>query len=162
MKIIHTADLHLGQIIYQNYDRIDEHLHFFQQLKHWCEVERPDALLVSGDIFDVQQPSASTKKMFTEFFVDLHKVCPSMHMVITAGNHDSASRIQADSPIWELANTHLIGVSPSLDLVNNDNYNWMDNYIIRLDRGFVTYTILTQSSGYEHKHTLHRRRVRYT
>ena len=32
MKIIHTADLHLGQVIYQNYDRADEHRHFFHQL----------------------------------------------------------------------------------------------------------------------------------
>ncbi len=31
MKIIHTADLHLGQVIYQNYDRADEHRHFFHQ-----------------------------------------------------------------------------------------------------------------------------------
>ena len=46
MKFIHTADLHIGQIIYQNYDRSDEHRHFFDQLKGWCEQERPDALLV--------------------------------------------------------------------------------------------------------------------
>ena len=32
MKIIHTADLHFGQIIYQNYDRSDEHSHFFDQI----------------------------------------------------------------------------------------------------------------------------------
>ena len=37
MKIIHTADLHLGQVIYQNYDRADEHRHFFHQLAEWCK-----------------------------------------------------------------------------------------------------------------------------
>jgi len=137
MKIFHTADLHLGQIIYQNYDRVDEHQHFFHQLKAWCMEERPDALLVSGDIFDIQQPSASTKKMFNEFFVNLHQACPSMHIVITAGNHDSASRIQADNSIWKLANTHLIGNAPSSDLLNSDTPNWMDNYIIRLDNGYI-------------------------
>ena len=56
MKIIHTADLHLGQVIYQNYDRSDEHRHFFRQLEQWCKEEQPDALLVSGDVFDIQQP----------------------------------------------------------------------------------------------------------
>ena len=50
MKIIHTADLHLGQILYQNYDRVDEHIHFFRQLERWCREEQPDALIVSGDI----------------------------------------------------------------------------------------------------------------
>ena len=60
MKIIHTADLHIGQIFYQNYDRSDEHQYFFRQLEEWCKTEKPDALLISGDIFDIQQPSAST------------------------------------------------------------------------------------------------------
>ena len=56
MKLLHTADLHIGQILYQNYDRCDEHLHFFKQLTQWCKKEQPDALLVSGDVFDIQQP----------------------------------------------------------------------------------------------------------
>ena len=115
MKILHTADLHLGQVIYQNYDRSDEHRHFFHQLEQWCEEEKPDALLVSGDVFDIQQPSATVKKAFTDYFVHLHQVCPQMHIVITAGNHDSASRIQADSSVWKLANAHLIGTPPAVD-----------------------------------------------
>ena len=65
MKIIHTADLHLGQILYQNYDRVDEHEHFFKQLEQWCLEEQPDALVLSGDVFDIQQPSASTTKCTT-------------------------------------------------------------------------------------------------
>lgn len=137
MKVIHTADLHLGQIIYQNYERVDEHQHFFSQLTDWCKAECPDALLVSGDIFDIQQPSATTKKAFNEYFVSLHQACPNMHIVITAGNHDSASRIQADNAVWKLHNTHLIGSSPSLDLLNSDDCAWMDHYIISLDSGYI-------------------------
>lgn len=136
MKIIHTADLHLGQIIYQNYDRVDEHEHFFSQLEKWCKDEQPDALVVSGDIFDIQQPSAITRKAFTDYFVNLHKVCPTMHIIITAGNHDSASRIEADKAVWKLANAHLIGLSPSLDLSDSEN-GWQDNYIVRLEQGYV-------------------------
>ena len=133
MKILHTADLHLGQIIYQNYDRCDEHHHFFKQLKNWCKEKKPDALLISGDIFDIQQPSASIKKTFTEYFVDLHKECPDMAMVITAGNHDSASRLQADHDVWNLANTTLIGIGPT----SESGGNWADNYIVRLKSGYV-------------------------
>lgn len=136
MKIIHTADLHLGQIIYQNYERTDEHRHFFQQLEKWCKEEQPDALLVSGDVFDIQQPSASTKRSFTDYFVRLHLTCPAMHIIITAGNHDSASRIQADSAVWQLANAHLIGISPSTDLLNSDD-GWQENYIVRLGCGYI-------------------------
>ncbi len=136
MRILHTADLHLGQIIYQNYDRSDEHRHFFRQLEQWCKEERPDALLVSGDVFDIQQPSATVKKTFTDYFVRLHQECPQMHIVITAGNHDSASRIQADSSVWELANVHLIGVPPSVDSLGHID-GWQYQYIINIDSGYV-------------------------
>ena len=134
MKIIHTADLHLGQVLYQNYDRADEHSHFFDQLTEWCKQEKPDALLVSGDVFDIQQPSATTKKAFTDYFVSLNQSCPAMHIIITAGNHDSASRIQADSAVWKLANVHLIGIAPSAD---PQKEGWQDDYIIRLDSGYI-------------------------
>ena len=133
MKILHTADLHLGQVIYQNYDRCDEHLHFFKQLKQWCKEKKPDALIISGDIFDIQQPAASVKKTFTEYFVDLHNECPDMAMVITAGNHDSASRLQADHDVWNLANTTLIGVGPASEMEGN----WKENFIVRLKSGYV-------------------------
>ena len=115
MKILHTADLHLGQVIYQNYDRSDEHQHFFRQLEQWCKDEQPDALLVSGDVFDIQQPSATVKKAFTDYFVKLHQTCPNMAIVITAGNHDSASRIQADNAVWQLANAYLVGTPPAFN-----------------------------------------------
>ena len=136
MKILHTADLHLGQIIYQNYDRSDEHQHFFQQLEDWCREEQPDALLVSGDIFDIQQPSASVKKAFTEYFVQLHRACPAMHIIVVAGNHDSASRLQADNAIWKYADTTLIGMAPSNELLKSPD-GWQDNYIVKLPAGFV-------------------------
>lgn len=132
MKILHTADLHLGQIIYQNYDRSDEHQHFFRQLEQWCKDEQPDALLVSGDVFDIQQPSNTVKKTFTDYFVHLHQECPQMHIVIIAGNHDSASRIQADHAVWQLANTHLIGTPP---VINSHEVD--EKYIIKLNSGYI-------------------------
>ena len=134
MKILHTADLHIGQILYQNYERYDEHLHFFQQLTQWCKEENPDALLVSGDVFDIQQPSTATKKLFNEQFVQLQKALPGMHIVIVAGNHDSASRLHADRAVWTFSNTHLVGLAPSMGVDEND---WQDDYIIELSSGFI-------------------------
>ena len=136
MKILHSADLHLGQILYQNYDRVDEHEHFFSQLERWCEKEEPDALILSGDVFDIQQPSASTKKAFTDHFVRLHKLRPQMKIIITAGNHDSASRIQADSAVWEMANASLVGTPPSPELLGESD-GWQDNFIVKLNSGYI-------------------------
>lgn len=136
MKIIHTADLHLGQIIYQNYDRTEEHNHFFAQLEAWCRDEQPDALLVSGDLFDIQQPSAASKRAFTDYFVRLHKACPEMHIVLAAGNHDSASRIEADRAVWRLANTTLVGMAPAPDL-GQAPAGWQEAYVVRLGSGYI-------------------------
>ena len=133
MKILHTADLHLGQILYQNYERVDEHQYFFQQLEQWCKEEQPDALLVSGDVFDIQQPSNTVKELFNTYFVHLQKQLPDMHIVITAGNHDSASRIHADRAVWTFSNTHLVGLAPSMDVPDG----WQDDYIIELSNGFI-------------------------
>lgn len=133
MKLIHTADLHIGQVIYQNYDRTDEHDHYFRQLKAWCKQHRPDALVVSGDLFDIQQPSAASRKVFNDYFVELHRSCPDMSIVITAGNHDSASRVQADSAIWTLANTTVVGTAPATE----PQEGWEQKYIVRLPAGYI-------------------------
>lgn len=135
MKIIHTADLHLGQILYQNYDRADEHAHFFRQLETWCRRYSPDALVVSGDLYDIQQPSAATRRAFNESFARLHRACPSMKIVITAGNHDSASRIAADSPLWELADGVAVGSGPAADAAPGGD--WIDRFIVRLPTGYI-------------------------
>lgn len=137
MKFLHTADLHLGQVMYQNYGREDEHRYFFEQLDRWCGRYHPDALLVSGDIFDIQQPSATTKHAFNEYFVHLHYRYPEMQIVITAGNHDSASRIQADNVVWQLANVTLIGRPPASDSTTQSD-GWQEEYLVRLEgKGYI-------------------------
>lgn len=135
MKILHTADLHLGQVIYQNYDRVDEHAHYFNQLEEWCRQERPDALLVSGDVFDIQQPSAATQRMFTERFVRLHEAAPEMAIIVTAGNHDSPSRLAASEAVWRVAGAHLIGLAPPSD--PSLEPDWERRYIVRLPVGYI-------------------------
>ena len=136
MKIIHTADLHLGQILYQNYGREDEHNYFFQQLQAWCQQYSPDALVVSGDIFDIQHPVISVKRMFNDFFVRLHRAVPAMRIVIVAGNHDSAMRLHADNSIWGMGDVVLVGMPP----VSNSHElpdGWQNDYIVRLPQGYI-------------------------
>ena len=136
MKFIHTADLHFGQVLYQSYTRSDEHDCFFSQLKAWCAEYRPDALLFCGDIFDIQQPGANVKEAFTHKFVDLHDCCPEMKIIITAGNHDSASRLQAESEVWRKIGVYIVGVPPASDAIHQEN-GWQDRFIITLESGYI-------------------------
>ena len=136
MKLLHTADLHLGQILYQNYSRTDEHEQFFKQLSEWCRQYAPDALVVSGDVFDIQQPGAAVKEFFTRTFVALQQACPGMHIVVTAGNHDSASRLQADASVWKCINVHIVGMAPTADITTADN-GWQERFIVRIPSGYI-------------------------
>ncbi|MDE6560205.1 MAG: exonuclease SbcCD subunit D [Muribaculaceae bacterium] len=135
MRILHTADIHFGQNIYQHYERLDEHLHFFSQLRNWIEEHRPDALLMSGDIFDVAQPSAGVWTDFNDQIVDLRRRFPALAIVIVAGNHDSASRIDSHSKVWEIGGVTVVGTPPPL--LHSAPEGWEERYIVRLPSGFI-------------------------
>ena len=108
MKIIHTSDWHIGQIFYEH-DRTDEHEAFFKKLADIVRKERPDALLVSGDIFDSAMPSAQNQRLYTDSILGLMEACPGMTAVITAGNHDSGSRLETVRNLWEKAGVKVVG-----------------------------------------------------
>ena len=109
MKIIHTADWHIGQNFY-NYDRMEEHKYFFAQLNDIVKKEKPDALLISGDIYHTSIPSNSSTKLYTEALIDLHKSCPTMRIYVIAGNHDSYTQLESTQSVWKLANTKISGI----------------------------------------------------
>ncbi|MDE6448125.1 MAG: exonuclease subunit SbcD [Muribaculaceae bacterium] len=136
MKLIHTADLHLGQIIYRHYERADEHDHFFRQLSQWCAEEHPDALLLTGDIFDIQQPSAATWRRFTDHFVALHHRHPDMKIILLAGNHDSPSRLHAHRAVWREIGTEIVALPPAAD-IDALPAGWEEDYVVSLPAGYV-------------------------
>ena len=109
LKILHTADWHIGQLFHE-YDRSYEHQRFLNWLTETLLTKQIDVLLVSGDIFDISNPSATSIKMFYTFLREVTKANPNLQIVITAGNHDSASRLEAPKPLLESSNVHIIGL----------------------------------------------------
>lgn len=108
MKILHTSDWHIGQNFYR-YERDDEHRYLFDQLANIIKDEMPDAMVVSGDIYHNAAPSAQSQKLMVEGVLKLKRTAPEMEIVITAGNHDSGSRIDADKRLWQVAGVHVVG-----------------------------------------------------
>lgn len=109
MRILHTADWHIGQLFHE-YDRTYEHQQFLNWLLNTLESEQVDVLLISGDVFDLSNPSASAIKMFYSFLNQAMKANPALQIIATAGNHDSASRLESPKPLLESSNTHIIGL----------------------------------------------------
>jgi exonuclease SbcD len=108
MKIIHTSDWHIGQTLYQ-YSRDEEYKYFFNQLKNILLEERPDALIVSGDIFHASTPSVMSQRLYYHTLVELSKLYDDLQIIVTAGNHDSPSRLEAPRELWEAFNVTVIG-----------------------------------------------------
>lgn len=109
MKIIHTADWHLGNSFHR-YDREGEFIHFLHWMLETLRQQQPDALLLSGDVFDSANPSARAEEMFYQFLNDATQAVPGIQIVITAGNHDSAGRIEAPQALLKMHNIYVRGL----------------------------------------------------
>ena len=109
MKILHTADWHIGQTFHE-YDRSYEHQQFLDWLVTTIKGKQIDVLLISGDVFDLSNPSAASVKMFYTFLRKAVKISSDLQIIITAGNHDSASRLESPKPLLESSNIHIIGL----------------------------------------------------
>lgn len=115
MKIIHTADWHVGHELY-GYDREEEFDYFFSQLSELLRAERPDALLVSGDVYDSYMPSTTAVRQLNNALLRLHDSSPETEIILTSGNHDSGPRLEAAAPPWLPHGVHLIGsIDPTLE-----------------------------------------------
>ena len=108
MKIITTGDWHLGNLFHGN-DRLQEHEHFLKWLSATIIDQQPDALLVAGDVFDNGNPSAAAQKAYYDFLAGITQACPDLKVIITAGNHDSASRLEAPRPLLAINNVEIRG-----------------------------------------------------
>ena len=108
MKILHTADWHLGNT-FHNYSRTSEHKHFLTWLLSVLQEQQPDALIVSGDIFDTSNPSAVAEELLYDFLLHATLLVPGLQVVMTAGNHDSAGRLEAPAALLKTHNVYVRG-----------------------------------------------------
>jgi len=109
LKIIHTADWHLGQSFF-GYDRQPEHTAFLKWLAETVADRQIDVLLIAGDVFDVANPSASAQRQFYHFLKEINLANPGLQVVVVAGNHDSAARLEAPNPLLEELGIAVVGV----------------------------------------------------
>ncbi|MDR2287446.1 MAG: exonuclease SbcCD subunit D C-terminal domain-containing protein [Prevotellaceae bacterium] len=109
LTLFHTADWHIGQNFY-GYDRKDEHLFFFDWLKKQTKELCPDVLLIAGDVFDSPNPSAESQKIYYKFLHEITSGNPNLQIIIIAGNHDSAARLEAPNPLFEEMNITVRGL----------------------------------------------------
>ena len=114
IRILHTADWHLGQTFF-GYDRTEEHEVFLNWLAEEIRQKEIDALIIAGDVFDVSNPSAASQSMYYQFIYRVTAENPYLQIVIVAGNHDSAARLEAPLPLLQAMRTEVRGVVRKLE-----------------------------------------------
>ena len=114
IRILHTADWHLGQTFF-GYDRTEEHGVFLNWLAEEIRQKEIDALIIAGDVFDVSNPSAASQSMYYQFIYRVTAENPYLQIVIVAGNHDSAARLEAPLPLLQAMRTEVRGVVRKLE-----------------------------------------------
>ncbi|TVR66466.1 MAG: exonuclease subunit SbcD [Gemmatimonadales bacterium] len=108
MKILHTADWHLGASL-DSVSLLEDQRRFLDWLLEVIREEGIDALLVSGDVFDLRNPSAEAQSLYYRFLARLAALDPAPVAVITAGNHDSPSRLGAPSELLDALRIRVVG-----------------------------------------------------
>ncbi|MDW7659663.1 MAG: exonuclease subunit SbcD, partial [Bacillota bacterium] len=107
MKVLHTSDWHLGRTLYGR-RRTDEQEAFLNWLADQLELNQIDTLLIAGDIFDTVTPGNKSQELYYRFLCRAARSC-CRHVVVTAGNHDSPSFLDAPSTLLRVLNVHVIG-----------------------------------------------------
>ncbi|MDE0769370.1 MAG: exonuclease SbcCD subunit D C-terminal domain-containing protein [Opitutaceae bacterium] len=110
MKILHTADWHLGQRFFAK-DRLDEHELFLSFLLDTIKRESIDLLILAGDIFDTANPPRPAETLYYNFLRGLVNL-KRCQAIIVGGNHDSAPHLNATANYLEADGIHVVGALP--------------------------------------------------
>lgn len=108
MRLLHTADWHLGHTL-RDHERTAEHAHFLRWLVDTVVERRVDALLIAGDVFDAANPPPSALRLWFQFLGDLKRRAPAVQVVVIAGNHDSAARLEAPRELLAAFDVRVVG-----------------------------------------------------
>lgn len=97
MKLLHTADWHLGKLL-EGKSRLEEQKLILNQFIQIAEEAKPDVICIAGDIFDNSNPSAAAERLLYQTLKELSDHGKRLIIVI-AGNHDQPSRLEAIAPL---------------------------------------------------------------
>ncbi len=111
LKLLHTADWHLGQQLHDR-SREPEHRAFLGWLLGLLQDEQVDALVLAGDIFDSANPPLSAQRLLWDFLVRARSRHPRLDLVLVGGNHDSAQRLDTTAPLLTALGVTMVGALP--------------------------------------------------
>ncbi len=148
MKFFHLSDLHIGLKLF-NRDLEKDQAFIFKQIAEAAAAEKPDAVIIAGDIYDKAVPSAESVEVFDQFVSQLRAAVPQADLMLISGNHDSGARLNVFRSILQRQRVHMIGMPPQTEkeyiekVTLEDDYGKVNFYLLP----FVRPSMVQQMAG---------------
>ncbi|MGN0670270.1 MAG: exonuclease SbcCD subunit D [Oscillospiraceae bacterium] len=104
MKFIHLSDLHLGKRVHE-YSMLEDQKHILNQIIDIIDNEKPNGVLIAGDVYDKANPIVEAVQLFDDFLVKLAQ--RKLEVFVISGNHDSPERIAFGSRLMDASGIHM-------------------------------------------------------
>ncbi len=111
MKFFHLSDLHIGLKL-MNHDMREDQEYILSKIVETADVEKPDAFVIAGDIYDKAVPSVEAVEVFDQFLEKLTEAVPDAVIMMISGNHDSAPRIDCFRKVLSHQKVYMVGQPP--------------------------------------------------
>ena len=129
MKLIHLSDLHLGKRV-NEFSMLEDQQYILEEILRIIDSEKPDGVLIAGDVYDKTVPSAEAVTLLDEFLVQLSKRDTQTFLI--SGNHDSAEHLAFGGRLMEQSGIHIARVYNGVlaPLTLRDEYGPVDLYLL--------------------------------
>ncbi|MBS4900126.1 MAG: exonuclease SbcCD subunit D [Clostridiales bacterium] len=129
MRFAHLSDLHLGIRLY-GVKMIDEQRYILNEIADILKNEKPDGLLLSGDIYDRPVPPEEAVELFDSFLSKVHQL--GIDIYITSGNHDSPERLSFGTKLLNSAGVYVAGKYEGMltKVSKTDEYGEINIYML--------------------------------
>ena len=111
-----------------NRDLREDQEYILKKIVEYAVEERPDAIVIAGDIYDKAVPSAEAVEVFDHFIADLTEAVPETVIMMISGNHDSAPRVNCFRSVLSRQKLHMIGMPPQAEREQIEKVTLTDEY----------------------------------
>ena len=104
MKFLHLSDLHIGKRV-NEFSMLEDQEYILKKINNIIDDEKPEAVVIAGDVYDKSVPSAEAVQLFDDFLCGLAQ--RKLHVFVISGNHDSAERMAFGSRLMDVSGVHM-------------------------------------------------------
>lgn len=150
MKLIHLSDIHLGKRV-NEFSMLEDQAYILKKILDVVDEEKPNGVLIAGDVYDKSVPSTEAVQLFDDFLVGLAE--RKLPVFIISGNHDSPERLSFANRLIDAVGIHLAPVYNGVvePITLSDEYGPVNVYMLPFIkpahvRGFFPDTEITSYS----------------